>query len=121
MNQTFGPYSKASKAGNMLFVAGQVGVDTATKRAPVNFSEQMQLAVSNLKQVLSDENLGLNNVKNVRIYLTDMKHYEAMNEIFAEHFTGIAPSRECVAVKSLPPVADQILLVELSAVAELEN
>src|SRR5690349_2549599 len=100
MNQTFGPYSKSTKAGGLLFLAGQVGVDTVTKQAPSTFAVQMRLAIKNLKNVLEEEGLSLVSVINIRVYLIDMKNYETMNKIFAEYFTGIAPSRECVAVKA---------------------
>ena len=121
MPQVFGPYSKATASNGLLFVAGQVGVDSSSSQASPVFSEQMHTAVANLVQVLEDSGLTLVAVKNVRVYLTDMNNFETMNKIFAEYFTGIAPSRECVAVKELPPVANTPLLIELGAVAELRN
>lgn len=118
MSQTFGPYSKIAEAKGLLFTAGQVGVDFESKRAPIDFSAQMHLAIQNLKDALLSEHLGLDSVKNVRIYLTSMQNFEAMNKIFAEYFTDVVPSRECVAVKELPPVANNPLLIEISVVAE---
>lgn len=118
MSQTFGPYEPIRQAGDLYFVAGQVGVDPKTKQAPASFSEQMQLVIENMKSVLQTQNLSLKNVINVRVYLTDMNNFNEMNEIFADYFNGIGPSRECVGVAELPAVGgDEALQIEISAVA----
>ena len=115
---TFGPYSPIRRAGNLCFVAGQVGVDSSGE-ALDGFSDQFELVIQNLKSVLASEGLSLENVINVRVYLTDMSDFTKLNDSFKKHFDGIGPSRECVGVSSLPDVAKNgvKLRVEMSAVA----
>ena len=119
MSKTFGPYASAKAAGDLVFIAGQVGVDPATKVASSVFSDQFKQVLANLTTVLEESDLSPQNIVNVRVYLTDMSTFSEMNELYAAYFDGIAPSRECVGVASLPAVAGETkLLVELSAVAK---
>ena len=118
MSQVFGPYSSAKEANGLVFIAGQVGVNPDTKQAPIEFEAQFAQVLTNLTNVLAANNLEPQNIVNVRVYLTDMSLFEQMNKQYAEYFDGIAPSRECVGVKSLPAVGgDAPLLVEVSSVA----
>ena len=118
MSKTFGPYASAKAAGDLVFIAGQVGVDPATKTASEDFSAQFGQVLDNLTAVLTENELEPKHIVNVRVYLTDMSKFAEMNELYAAYFDGIAPSRECVGVASLPAVAgDTPLHVELSAVA----
>jgi 2-iminobutanoate/2-iminopropanoate deaminase len=114
----FGPYSPIKQAGNLFFVAGQVGVYKDTN-APEKFEDQFELVIENLKQVLELEGLSLGDVVNVRVYLTDIANFVELNHLFEIYFNGISPSRECVEVSALPPVAKNgvKLKVEMSAVA----
>ena len=116
--KVFGPYSSIRKAEGLYFVAGQVGVDKGGK-APKSFEDQFRLVIENLSRVLESQNLSLSNIINLRVYLTDMADFTKLNQLFEKHFMGIAPSRECVAVQALPPVAknNTKLRVEISAVA----
>ena len=102
--KVFGPYSSIRKAEGLYFVAGQVGVDE-NGNAPESFEDQFELVIKNLDKVLESQNLSLSNIINLRV--------------FEKHFIGISPSRECVGVQALPPVAKNgtKLKVEISAVA----
>ncbi len=116
--KVFGPYSSIRKAEGLYFVAGQVGVDKGGN-TPESFEDQFRLVVENLSRVLESQNLSLSNIINLRVYLTDMADFTKLNQLFKKYFMGIAPSRECVAVQALPPVAknEAKLRVEISAVA----
>lgn len=118
MAQTFGAYEPIRQAGDTFYVAGQVGVDSATRQTLSSFTGQMHQAMKNLVSVLKAKDLTLKDVVSVRVYLTDMDTFNEMNDIFASHFTGIGPSRECIGVASLPPVGgDEALQIEISAIA----
>ncbi len=116
--KVFGPYSSIRKAEGLYFVAGQVGVDE-NGNAPESFEDQFELVIKNLDKVLESQNLSLSNIINLRVYLTDMADFIKLNQLFEKHFIGISPSRECVGVQALPPVAKNgtKLKVEISAVA----
>lgn len=116
--KVFGPYSSIRKAEGLYFVAGQVGVDK-NGNAPEGFEDQFELVIENLSKVLESQNLGLSNIINMRVYLTDMTDFPILNQLFEKYFTGIAPSRECVGVQALPPVTknEVKLKIEISAVA----
>ncbi len=116
--KVFGPYTPIRKAGEFYFISGQIGVDKLGN-TPDNFSEQFEITIRNLIGVLASERLELSNLVNVRIYLVEIDNFDELNRLFAKYFTGIGPSRECVAVKSLPKVSNnQVdLQVEISAVA----
>ena len=118
MSKTYGPYASAREAAGLVFVAGQVGVNPQTKEASADFEDQLVQALENLSSVLGENSLSLHDVVNVRVYLTDINLFETMNKVYERYFEGIAPSRECVGVASLPKVAKNApLLVEVSAVA----
>ncbi len=122
MNTTYGPYSSAKEANGLLFIAGQVGIDPQTKTASNDFNQQLTQVLDNLTNVLISNKLSLRDVINVRIYLTDISKFNQMNKAYEQYFDGIAPSRECVGVADLPPVAGDVKLqVEISAVARQNN
>ena len=117
-NKVFGPYSPIRRAGDIFFIAGQVGVDE-NSNAPEEFENQFEFVIENLKQVLASESLSLGDVINVRVYLTDIANFVELNHLFERYFSGISPSRECVEVSALPPVAKNGVKLkgEMSAVS----
>lgn len=120
-SKVFGPYSPIRGVytnSPIFFIAGQVGVDDIGN-ARENFEDQFRIMIDNLKVVLASEKLSLADVVNVRVYLTDMANFSKLNHLFEKYFSGISPSRECVEVSALPPVAKNKvkLKVEMSAVA----
>lgn len=119
MTKTYGPYQSFTKAGNLVFTAGQVGVSDA--KAPESIEEQTKLALKNLGAVLESSGSSLSNVLKVNVYLTDMSNFETMNKVYAEVFNKAKcrPARTTVGVKQLPNVADNELLIEIDAIAEL--
>lgn len=116
--KVFGPYSPIRKAGELYFIAGQVGIDSLGN-ASDNFTEQFEITIQNLNKVLASEKLELKNIINIRVYLIDIDNFGELNRLFAKYFTGIGPSRECVAVKSLPKISKNRvdIQVEISAIA----
>lgn len=116
---TYGPYSAYQSVNGFVFTAGQIGAVQGV--AEPDITTQTTQAIRNLSAVLESAGTSLANVIKTTVFLTDMANYDAMNEAYAAEFakTGTAPARTTVAVRELPRVANQPLLIELEAVATL--
>ena len=98
-----GPFSQAIEVGGFLFLSGQVGQDPATgKLVPGGVVAEAEQAFSNASAVLRAAGLGFEHVASVRVFLTRMEDYQAMNSVYARHFTEPFPARTAVAVSALP-------------------
>ena len=116
--KSYGPYSPIKKAGSFYFVSGQVGVDPETNNAGKTIDEQTAQALVNLEDLLESTGLALANVVKTTVYLTDMRDFRAMNEVYEGHFKGLKPARATVAVKELPHVGGEAnIRIEIEAVA----
>lgn len=110
-----GPYSQAVRAGEFLFISGQIGLDPATgTMVPGGLEEQTRQALKNLQQILTAA--GAFRVIKTTCFLTDMKDFNWFNEIYAEVFSPPCPARSCVAATELPKGA----LCEIEAIAQAE-
>lgn len=109
------PYSPGIKLGNLLFTAGAVGADVNGK-VPEDIRAQTRNTFENLKAVLSAAGSGLNNVLKCTVYLTDIRDFQAMNEVYRGYFTGDLPARTTVEVSAL---ARPELHVEIEMVAHV--
>lgn len=111
-----GPYSQAVKAGNMLFISGQVafipGSDTLVLD---NLAQETAQVMKNLEAILTEAGINFGNVVKTTIFLSDMGLFAAVNEVYAQYFTQDFPARETVAVKGLPKNVN----VEISMIAVL--
>lgn len=110
-----GPYSHAVKAGNLLFLSGQVGIDPATGKIEGDITAQTRQAIANVKAVLATAGCTLDNVVKTTVYLGEMHFFNAMNEVYAAEFGEPYPARSAIAVKELPKQA----LVEIEVIAAL--
>ena len=119
--KTYGPYSPFRVAGDFVYTSGQIGA--VRGKAEPDIRSQVKQALENLEGVLAEAGANLGDVVKATVFLTDMKHYASMNEVYAAVFekAGAAPARTCVAVAELPRVADHPLLVEIEAVALLRE
>jgi 2-iminobutanoate/2-iminopropanoate deaminase len=116
--QAFGPYTPILQAGDLYFVAGQVGVDPETKKAGKTIQEQTSQALTNLAAILDETGLDMQDVVKTTVYLTNMDDYDAMNGVYVGHFRPPRPARAAVAVRELPRVGGETtLLVEIEAIA----
>ena len=111
-----GPYSQAVKAGNLLFVSGQVPLDPATG-APVEATIQAQTtqSLNNLKAILAQVGATMDNVVKTTVFLKDMEDFAEMNRIYQTFFAADCPARSAVQVGRLP----KDVLVEIEAIAAL--
>ncbi len=114
--KAIGPYSQAIRIDNLVFTAGQVGLDPATMEIVEGGVEaQARQALTNLKNVLEAADSGLNFVVKTTVFLQNMSDFAAMNGVYAEFFPENPPARSTVAVAGLPKGA----LVEIECVALL--
>lgn len=111
-----GPYSQAIKAGNVLYLSGQIGMNPATgELVSPEVGEQTAQALKNMKAVLAAAGASPEQVVKTTVFLTDMADFQVVNGVYAATFTSDAPARSCVAVAALPKGAR----VEIEAVAVL--
>ena len=98
----FGPFSHAKMNDSLLFTTGQLGIDPATGNVvPGGVEAETRQVFRNLTAILEEAGLGLDSILKATIYLTDMKDFEKVNEIYAGYFTGDYPARSCIGVSSL--------------------
>ena len=110
-----GPYNQAVKAGNTLYVSGQIPMDVENGGViPQGIAEQTQVVMKNLQAILSEAGLGFGNVVKCSIFIKDMNDFAAINEVYGSYFTeSDAPARETVEVSRLPKDVN----VEISCIA----
>ena len=110
-----GPYNQAIFVGNTLYVSGQIGINEA-KGQIINDSieNETRQVMENLSAILEEADLTLNNVVKCSVFITDMKNYNKINEVYQSYFgEENAPARELVEVSALPKYVN----VEISAIA----
>ena len=98
-----GPYSQAVRAGDLLFVSGQIPLDPATgdlEAGPIE--AQARRVLENLKAIIEAAGLGMDRVVKTTIYLTNLQHFAAVNAVYGEYFPTDPPARATVEVSSLP-------------------
>lgn len=114
--KAIGPYSQGISFENLVFTAGQVGLDPATMELVEGGVEaQTRQVLTNLKQVLEAAESGLQFVIKTTVFLQDMGDFAAMNGVYSEFFPEHPPARSTVQVAALPKGA----LVEIECVALL--
>ena len=112
--KAIGPYSAAITQGNMVFTAGQLGVDAQTGQfTGESIEEQTKQALTNMGSILKEAGCTFENVVKVTVYLADIAEFGAMNEIYATFFTPPFPARSAFQVAALPKNAR----VEIEAIA----
>jgi 2-iminobutanoate/2-iminopropanoate deaminase len=98
-----GPYSQAIVAGDLVFCAGQLGLDPMTHQiVGGDIKEQTRRVLDNLAAVLDAAGSGLDRVTKTTVFLEDMAEFSAMNEVYAERFGSHRPARSTVQVAKLP-------------------
>lgn len=111
------PYSPGIRAGNFVFTAGQIALDPETgKLIDGDVQAQTRQALENLGKVLAAGGASFDSVVKTTVFLTDIKDYGAVNEVYGEYFTDDPPARSAVQVAALPAGA----AVEIEAVAIAE-
>ena len=118
--EPIGPYSQGvaswSVDGGYVFLSGQVGRKHDATKLEKGVAAQTEQAILNLKAVLAEKNLTLDNVVKTTVFLADMNDFTEMNGVYAQFFDEhSAPARSTVQVAGLPLAAD----MEIEAIASL--
>lgn len=110
-----GPYSQAIKAGDFLFISGQIPIDPETGELVTGQIDlETRKVMENLEAILKNADYTFENVVKASIFLSDMALFNAVNQVYGEYFNmEAAPARETVAVKTLPKNVN----VEISLIA----
>ena len=110
-----GPYSQAIRAGDFLFISGQIPLNPQSRKIEGNIKEQTERVIKNIEAILKAENSSLEDVVKVTVYLKDLKEFGEMNEIYEKYFGNSKPARVTVEVSGLPKNAR----IEMDAIAYL--
>ncbi len=112
--QAIGPYSQAIEVNGMIFTSGVVPLDPATGSV-VEGDIRVQAArvFESMKALLEAAGSDCGQVVKTTVFIKDMNDFAAVNEIYADYFTGVYPARSCVEVARLP----KDVLIEMEAVA----
>lgn len=112
-----GTYSQAVKAGDTVYLSGQIPLDPATMQLVAGgFEAQTVQVFENLKAVAEAAGGCLQDVVKLNIYLTDLTNFATVNELMARYFKEPYPARAAIGIKALPKDA----LVEMDAILVLE-
>ena len=115
--RAIGPYSQAIRAGDMIFVSGQIPVDPATGDIAQSVGQQAVQALENVGAVLAASGASFADVVKTTVFLRDMNDFGEVNEVYARYFEAPFPARACVEVVRLP----KDVLIEIEAVAMVER
>ncbi len=109
-----GPYSPALLVNDTLYISGQVPINIETGQL---ITENIELAthqvLRNIKALLAEAGMTLENVVKCTIFMTDLNEFQKMNAVYAGYFEGVAPARETVEISRLPMDAT----IEISCIA----
>jgi reactive intermediate/imine deaminase len=115
--EAIGPYSQALRAGDTVYLSGQIPLDPQTMQIVEGFENQAKRVFENLRAVCRAAGGDFNRVVRVTIYLTDLAQFPKVNDVMASYFKEPYPARVTVGVSSLPRGAQ----VEVDAVLYLGN
>jgi reactive intermediate/imine deaminase len=114
--QAIGTYSQAVRAGNTVYLSGQIPLDPASGELVAGDMEaQVRRVFENLKAVAEAAGGNLSHVAKLNVYLTDLAHFALVNRVMAEYFTQPYPARAAIGVAALPKGA----AVEMDGILEL--
>lgn len=110
-----GRYSQAIKAGNTIYVSGQLGLDPATgKYAGEDAVAQARQSLTNISNILAEAGASMSDVVTVTVLLDDVSTFADVNKVYAEFFTEPYPARACYEVAKLP--ANALVEIQVTAV-----
>ena len=110
------PYNQAIRLGDLVFVAGQLGIELETgELAGASVGEQTEQILLNMAAILEAAGSGLDKLVKTTVFLLDLADFNAMNEVYARHVGGRPPARATIGISRLPSGAR----VEIEAIAHV--
>jgi len=100
-NAPAAPFSEGVMVGGTFYVAGHVGLDPATQKAPTNLDTEAHLVMDAVKQTLSQAGLSMDDLVSVTVYCTDLGLYDAFNAVYRSYFHGQYPARAFIGINQL--------------------
>ncbi len=111
-----GPYSQGVRAGGLVYTSGQLPLTPGGELVSDDVQRAARQALENVRSILAAGGATMKDVVKVTVYLTDMAHFAAVNEVYATFFSAPYPARTCIAVAGLPRGA----LLEIEALAVMQ-
>ncbi|KAJ50311.1 2-iminobutanoate/2-iminopropanoate deaminase [Clostridium tetanomorphum] len=112
-----GPYSHAVRVGNLIFLSGRTPSDLNTgELVDDNIENATRIALENVKAILEEAGVSLENVVKTTVFLRDINDFSIMNKVYGEYFNNNPPARSCVQVSKLPRNA----MIEIEAIAVVD-
>lgn len=116
--QAIGTYSQAVRAGNTVYLSGQIPLDPQSmEMVEGDIKQHIHRVFQNLAAVADAAGGSLNDVAKLNVFLTDLSNFAAVNEVMSEYFDAPYPARAAIGVAALPKDAE----VEMDAVLELNT
>lgn len=116
------PLSPAVRAGDFIFVSGQVPVDPHTGKILGNtITEQTEAVLKRIDSILQAAGSSLNEVVKTTVFMTDIRHFEEMNKVYRKYFPELLPARSCVEIKLAVDVALEIEAVAYSPLKKVAS
>ena len=113
-----GPYSQAVRAGNTLYISGQVAIDPISNTIiKSNIEDETTQIMKNIENILNEAGLMFDNVVRTKIYLTNMNDFSAVNNVYGSYFKSNPPARTTIEVSGLPLGVN----VEIDMIAVFNN
>ena len=113
-----GPYSQAVRAGNTLYISGQVAIDPISNTIiKSNIEDETTQIMKNIENILKEAGLMFDNVVRTKIYLTNMNDFSAVNNVYGSYFKSNPPARTTIEVSGLPLGVN----VEIDMIAVFNN
>ena len=113
-----GPYSQAVRAGNTLYISGQVAIDPISNTIiKSNIEDETTQIMKNIENILKEAGLMFDNVVRTKIYLTNMNDFSAVNNVYGSYFKSNPPARTTIEVSGLPLAVN----VEIDMIAVFNN
>ncbi len=114
--QAIGTYSQAIRAGNTLYLSGQIGLDPATMQLVEGIEAQIHRVFRNMQAVATAAGASLDDAVKLTVFLTDLAHFAKLNEIMSQYLKPPFPARSALGVSQLPRGA----LVEIEAILSID-
>lgn len=110
-----GPYSPAIKAGNLIFLSGQIPLDATGTLAGDDIASQTEQVMRNIEALLAAAGASFADVVRTTVFLSDLNEFSAMNAVYGRHMPDPPPARSTVEVRRLP----RDVRVEIDVIAVL--